>query len=202
MADKVIEALDQSAVGAIVRRRLGGGALAPVTQRALPPRPAPKRRAPRAARAMPERQQSTDTPTPANAAPASSSGSTAEWRRQVIAPILAARKFTPERTKLFLSIARQQHRRPDGTTTRITLGTLRAWVTQAEHTTPRERPMTETTQEVRQIDRGPVVEMLPLEHIRESALNPRKTFKNMEELAADVRARGVLQPVMACSSTA
>lgn len=44
----------------------------------------------------------------------------------------------------------------------------------------------------------PVVELLPLDQVVESPLNPRKTFaaEDLEELAEDVRRRGVLQPVL------
>lgn len=43
----------------------------------------------------------------------------------------------------------------------------------------------------------PIVEDVPTTEIRESPFNPRKTFKNMEELAEDVGRRGVLQPILA-----
>lgn len=40
-------------------------------------------------------------------------------------------------------------------------------------------------------------EMLPIGSIAESPLNPRKAFADLEELAADIKRRGVLQPVKA-----
>lgn len=41
-----------------------------------------------------------------------------------------------------------------------------------------------------------VVESIPLERISESKFNPRKSFTDLEELAEDVKRRGVLQPVL------
>jgi len=41
-----------------------------------------------------------------------------------------------------------------------------------------------------------LVEVLPLSGIEESPFNPRKTFADLEELAEDVKRRGVLQPVL------
>ena len=37
---------------------------------------------------------------------------------------------------------------------------------------------------------------IPLTQITESPDNPRRTFKNLEELAANIKLNGVLQPVM------
>jgi ParB/RepB/Spo0J family partition protein len=42
----------------------------------------------------------------------------------------------------------------------------------------------------------PSIEMLPLDAVEESPFNPRKTFADLEELAEDVKLRGVLQPVL------
>lgn len=43
---------------------------------------------------------------------------------------------------------------------------------------------------------APLVESLAIEDVRESPMNPRKTFTDMAELAADVARRGVLQPIL------
>lgn len=40
------------------------------------------------------------------------------------------------------------------------------------------------------------IKMLSLDNIRENPLNPRKIFVNLEELADDIRTRGMLQPLM------
>lgn len=42
----------------------------------------------------------------------------------------------------------------------------------------------------------PIVQSIPLERISEAPFNPRKSFTDIEELAEDVKRRGVLQPVL------
>jgi ParB/RepB/Spo0J family partition protein len=46
------------------------------------------------------------------------------------------------------------------------------------------------------LQQPPKVEMLPLALVRESPSNPRKTFTGIDELAEDVKLRGILQPVL------
>jgi ParB family chromosome partitioning protein len=42
----------------------------------------------------------------------------------------------------------------------------------------------------------PEFELIPLDRIRESPTNPRKVFHGIEEMAASIRAKGVLQPIL------
>lgn len=43
---------------------------------------------------------------------------------------------------------------------------------------------------------APKVEMLSLSSVKESPSNPRRTFRGIEDLAADVKLRGILQPIL------
>ncbi|EBQ9987692.1 hypothetical protein DSF30_13715 [Salmonella enterica subsp. enterica serovar Oranienburg] len=66
------------------------------------------------------------------------------WRLSVIQPLLAYRRWTPERSAIARTLLKRQHTRPDGSKKKISRATLYEWVTRYEEAgleglTPRQR---------------------------------------------------------------
>lgn len=142
VADRVIEALDQSAIGAVVRRRLAAGELAaPAAVKALPP--ARGRRAPKAK-------------VKTSAAPASKGGRRSwskmpgldEWRAKLLGPVLEHPIGSAERGAATSEILEGVHPLPDGTKGRIGKTQLYAWIKELDGAaTPAPRPSPATSRD-------------------------------------------------------
>lgn len=62
--------------------------------------------------------------------------------------------------------------------------------------TAKKKPATSPASPTTMAHAPPIVMAIPLADIDESPSNPRKTFKGVEELAEDVKRRGIIEPVM------
>jgi hypothetical protein len=125
---ELLTLLDDAGVGRYVRLALGAEVPAPP---ALPPASAPRKQA-KKRRAKKKARKSKRPAKKKATQPKGSRADLAEWRRKLIAPVLAKSRGSAARTAAIQELAEQEHELLDGTRRTFSQSAIYLWLQQAE----------------------------------------------------------------------